>query len=317
VTDRTGAPVDQDDYGTWGEETRIANQSGNTYRFAGSRSDEHTGLVYMESRYYEPITGHFISADTVIPDVYNPQFLNRYAYVLNDPVTLVDPTGHEPEDEIPPEFADKGIYRDSSGSLGVGLDLTDSRGPSRSLDAAMSRTDRVDVDRSGSVRVSQPQAPPAMFSATNQNVSWSFEQEASGKLLGVEFSVKVDHRGTWKGEAKAPWGSSVEGSWTPPSPWKEFSGPMALGGAISGYYAAPLATGGKMSPKTGGALGAIVGGVGGPPAIWLGQKYGEGAAEHVEMSARRRLAEDGIKHPTREQLNTYYWSAPNTFMGKR
>jgi hypothetical protein len=36
----------------------------------------------------------FISPDTIIPDFENPQSLNRYSYVQNNPVRFVDPSGH-------------------------------------------------------------------------------------------------------------------------------------------------------------------------------------------------------------------------------
>ena len=52
----------------------------------------------MNARYYDPALMHFISADTLVPNVYSPQTLNRYAYALNDPVTLIDPTGHQASD---------------------------------------------------------------------------------------------------------------------------------------------------------------------------------------------------------------------------
>jgi hypothetical protein len=38
--------------------------------------------------------GRFISADPIVPEPGNPQSLNRYSYVLNNPVRYTDPTGH-------------------------------------------------------------------------------------------------------------------------------------------------------------------------------------------------------------------------------
>ncbi len=40
----------------------------------------------------------FIAPDTIVPDPYNPQSLNRYTYCLNNPLTYIDPSGHSAED---------------------------------------------------------------------------------------------------------------------------------------------------------------------------------------------------------------------------
>jgi len=50
------------------------------------------------ARFYDPALGRFISADTVVPGAGNPQALNRYAYVLNNPLKYTDPTGHQGEE---------------------------------------------------------------------------------------------------------------------------------------------------------------------------------------------------------------------------
>jgi len=61
-------------------------------KFTGQRLDG-TGLYYYGARYYDPVIGRFISADTVVQSFANPQTLNRYSYVLNNPLRYVDPTG--------------------------------------------------------------------------------------------------------------------------------------------------------------------------------------------------------------------------------
>jgi len=40
------------------------------------------------------VLGRFLSADTIVPSPGNPQSLNRYAYVNNNPVKYIDPSGH-------------------------------------------------------------------------------------------------------------------------------------------------------------------------------------------------------------------------------
>jgi len=69
----------------------------NPYRFAGSfnyRDDGDAGLLLVGARYYDPQVGRFITADTWLGIAFDAQTLNRFVYVLNSPINLVDPSGH-------------------------------------------------------------------------------------------------------------------------------------------------------------------------------------------------------------------------------
>jgi RHS repeat-associated protein len=55
--------------------------------------DPESGLYYYGGRYYDPELGRFISPDPFVPEPSDPQSLNRYSYVLNNPVNYIDPTG--------------------------------------------------------------------------------------------------------------------------------------------------------------------------------------------------------------------------------
>ncbi len=46
-----------------------------------------------------PYINHFLSADSIVPGSTNPQNLNRYGYVLNNPLRYIDPAGHRPVEE--------------------------------------------------------------------------------------------------------------------------------------------------------------------------------------------------------------------------
>ena len=62
------------------------------------------GIYDYGARFYSPKLGRFLSADTIVPNVHNPQDLNRFSYVLNNPIRYNDPTGHmcsDPDDPTP------------------------------------------------------------------------------------------------------------------------------------------------------------------------------------------------------------------------
>ncbi len=69
------------------------------YLYTGQRKDA-TGLYFYNARYYDPTLGRFLSADSIVPSPANPQSLNRYSYVLNNPLRYTDPTGHFSKEQI-------------------------------------------------------------------------------------------------------------------------------------------------------------------------------------------------------------------------
>lgn len=62
--------------------------------YTGHEHDDEIGLINMNAREYDPVVGRFISPDTLIPQATNSQAYNRYSYVINNPLSLTDPSGH-------------------------------------------------------------------------------------------------------------------------------------------------------------------------------------------------------------------------------
>jgi RHS repeat-associated protein len=61
--------------------------------YTGHEHLDNLELIHMNGRVYDPAIGRFLSPDPFIPDPYDPQSLNRYSYVRNNPMSRTDPSG--------------------------------------------------------------------------------------------------------------------------------------------------------------------------------------------------------------------------------
>jgi RHS repeat-associated protein len=100
VINGAGAVEDESDYSSFGTEYQITTGS-NHYKFTGKERDGESGLDYFGARHYSSGLGRFITPDwsaKVEPVPYskldNPQTLNLYSYVLNNPLGNIDTDGH-------------------------------------------------------------------------------------------------------------------------------------------------------------------------------------------------------------------------------
>ena len=50
-------------------------------------------LSHYGARWRDSAIGRFAQADTIVPQPGNPQALNRYRYVLNNPLRFIDGSG--------------------------------------------------------------------------------------------------------------------------------------------------------------------------------------------------------------------------------
>ena len=69
--------------------------------FTGDRHDDELGLIDMRGRVYDPGLRRFLTPDPHVTDPLWGQSYNRYSYVVNDPVNLVDPSGLDGTDPDP------------------------------------------------------------------------------------------------------------------------------------------------------------------------------------------------------------------------
>ena len=66
----------------------------NPFRYRGYVYDEETGFYYLQSRYYNPEVGRFISSDVLLSTGQGVLGHNAYAYCLNNPVNREDSNGN-------------------------------------------------------------------------------------------------------------------------------------------------------------------------------------------------------------------------------
>src|SRR5215472_18427284 len=90
------------DFLPFGGEREIVNTCGSNYKFEGKERDLETGNDDFGARYYTSRLGRWMSADwSSVPapvpyaNLTNPQTLNLYAMVSDNPETFADLDGHD------------------------------------------------------------------------------------------------------------------------------------------------------------------------------------------------------------------------------
>lgn len=92
ITDGNGNVVGAQDHLPFGEDAGVSGES-DKHRFTSYERDAESGTDQALNRQYSHITGRFMRPDPIMGEVTNPQSLNRYSYVDNDPVDFEDPFG--------------------------------------------------------------------------------------------------------------------------------------------------------------------------------------------------------------------------------
>lgn len=82
-------------YDIWGNPETEEETVPNIFRYSGEYWDSTMALQYLRERWYDPNAGRFVSKDPYQGSLDYPLSLNRYSYVVNNPLIYTDPRGHE------------------------------------------------------------------------------------------------------------------------------------------------------------------------------------------------------------------------------
>jgi len=93
TTDAEGNNVCRLRYDPWGKRVGSAACSPTTRGFTDHEMIDAWGLVNMNARVYDATLGRFMSVDPITATQFDPQSLNKYSYVSNNPLRFIDPTG--------------------------------------------------------------------------------------------------------------------------------------------------------------------------------------------------------------------------------
>ncbi|MDE6533534.1 MAG: FG-GAP-like repeat-containing protein [Muribaculaceae bacterium] len=104
VTDQAGNLIEEFSYDAWGRRRNpvtlkpysviIEAEASLDRGFGGHEHIDGFEMVNMNGRMYDPVVGRFLSADPYVQMADFTQSLNRYAYCVNNPLSLIDPSGY-------------------------------------------------------------------------------------------------------------------------------------------------------------------------------------------------------------------------------
>ena len=147
------------------------------HKFTGTyERDLETELDYAQARYYASAHGRFTSADSVAGSPLNPQTLNLYTYVGNNPLKFIDPTGHsrqnpqQPGQELNITCVGNGC---TPGSLGITVTVT----------APPEQIETTDVQIVTELQIMTGVAQPIPPSLPSGNIGWAGALSIAGVLV--------------------------------------------------------------------------------------------------------------------------------------
>lgn len=157
-------------------------------RFNGNSQDS-SGILYYDARSYDPRHGVFLQADTIVPDYTNPQTLNRYSYVMNNPLNFIDPSGHSPEEDDEEQEAKSALMDAVSENSNS---IRNSEPASAAQDNTRTREPDIQAVNTGGARPAPREIPQLRATERSFSLRSSGKSSAPSKLPDVRDYVSIN-----------------------------------------------------------------------------------------------------------------------------
>jgi RHS repeat-associated protein len=185
MTDSSGNVCYDADFYPYGGENAYTNNCDPDFKFTGKERDTESGLDNFGARYYSSLYGRFVSADwSAIPapipyaDFTNPQTLNLYAIVHDNPETFADLDGHD--DDVP-------FYAKNIAGLGPGDLMNLGLNPFTGQDPSQTQTWNDAHSNSQSTSKPKVSIKKKKYSAHSNQASGGVDIQLQAKVEGSKY----------------------------------------------------------------------------------------------------------------------------------
>ena len=116
-----GAVTDTYEYDAFGNLLAKTGATPNAYLYRGERYDADLKLYYLRARWYNPVTGRFMTRDPYSGSAYDPASLHRYNYARSNPSNFLDPSGRATLGEYALSFTNQAAKNVAVGAVGLSV----------------------------------------------------------------------------------------------------------------------------------------------------------------------------------------------------
>ena len=201
ITSEYGDTCYDADYFPWGGVIQAFQNSCPTqyFQFAGKERDPIMDIDYFEARFFQDVMGRFYSPDLLGGHIEDPQTLNKYTYVRDNPVSLSDATGLD--FYLSCQSASSTCAADAGGNLVQGQYTADKNGNMTFQPTVVTSASLQDPNSGNSATVNQNGVQITTPNGTSEGIFINGTPAAndirgSGQLAGLSFNVNYsDERG--------------------------------------------------------------------------------------------------------------------------